>query len=64
MKDKVCATIIQRPSDVIFTCPHCKYRVNVLFEDLDFVTDYWWDGAWVDCPECNNEVWLDDFEFD
>lgn len=58
------AIIIQRPTDVVFDCPCCRNQVVVPFEDVYFNTDYWWDGAYVDCSECGAEIYLDDFEVD
>lgn len=63
-KLKTSAIIIQRPTDVVFYCPCCHSSVDVPFDAVAFVTDYWWDGAYVDCPECGAEVYLDDFEVD
>lgn len=63
-KDGVFATITSRPYSVIFTCPHCHERVEVLFADVDFNTDYWYDGAYSDCPECGKEVEISDFDYD
>lgn len=34
------------------------------YDEVDFKTDYWGDGAWCDCPECGKEVELDDYEYD
>ena len=57
-------TIISKPHHIIFRCPHCKEDVEVMFEHVDYMTDYWGDGAWCDCPECGKEVELDDYEYD
>ena len=35
-----------------------------LWSDSDFKTDYWGDGVLCDCPECVEEVELDDYEYD
>ena len=56
--------IISTPKWVQFECPHCHEEVEVLFEDVDYKTDYWGDGAWADCPECGKEVELDNYEYD
>ena len=57
-------TIISKPSYIIFDCPHCKERVEMPFENVDYNTDCWCDGAWTDCPECGEEVELGDWEYD
>lgn len=57
-------TIISKPSYIIFTCPHCEEEVEVRFDEVDFNTDYWGDGAVCDCPECGEEVELGDYEYD
>ena len=56
--------IISKPSYIKFECPHCHEDVEVDFEHIDFKTDYWSDGAWVDCPDCGKEVELDDWEYE
>lgn len=57
-------TIISKPSYVRFECPHCGINADVPFDKVDFKTDYWDDGAWVDCPYCEKEVELDYYEYD
>lgn len=57
-------TIISKPSQVFFECPHCKEEVHLNFEDVDFKTDYWGDGARCNCSECGKEVELGDYEYD
>ena len=34
------------------------------FNEINFKTDYWGDGALCDCPVCGKEVELDDYEYD
>lgn len=57
-------TIVSKPSKILFECPHCREYVDVDFEDVDYKTDYWGDGAWCTCPECDKEVELGDYEYD
>lgn len=57
-------TIISKPAYVHFTCPHCHEDAEVPFDKVDYKTDYWGDGAWVDCPWCEKEVELDNYEYD
>ena len=56
MNNGVNYTIISRPSYIIFKCPFCHEEVEVNFDEVDFNTDYWGDGAWCDCPECGEEL--------
>lgn len=64
MNNGVNYTIISRPSYITFEYPFCHEEVEVNFDEVDFKTDYWGDGAWCDCPECGKEVELDDYEYD
>ena len=64
MNNGVNYTIISRPYYITFECPFCHEEVEVNFDEVDFNTDYWGDGAWCDCPECGEEVKLDDYEYD
>lgn len=56
-------TITSKPNYVTFTCPHCGESVDVIFDKVDYITDYWGDGAWVDCPECGKEVELGNYDY-
>lgn len=56
--------IISKPSYIIFECPFCHEEVEVDFNNVDFKTDCWRDGAWCDCLECGKEVELDDYGYD
>lgn len=55
--------IVSKPSYIMFECPHCHEDVEVSFKEVDYNTDYWGDGAWVDCPKCAKEVELDNYEY-
>lgn len=57
-------TIISAPSAINFTCPHCEYDVGMPFDEVDFNTNYWGDGAVATCPNCGQEVELDEYEYD
>lgn len=63
MNNGVNYTIISKPSYIIFECPFCHKRVEVEFKEVDFKTDYCGDGVLCDCPECVEEVELDDYEY-
>lgn len=55
--------IISKPDYIKFECPHCEEVIEIDFADVNFYTDYWGDGAWVDCPMCNEEVELGDYGY-
>lgn len=63
MTSGVYYTIISKPSYIQFTCPHCEEECEVPFDEVDYVTDYWGDGGWADCPYCGKEVELGDWEY-
>ena len=56
--------IVSKPDYIAFTCPHCHDEVETPFSDVDYKTDCWGDGAWCDCPSCEKEVELDEYEYD
>ena len=56
--------IVSKPDYITFTCPHCHDEVEIPFLDVDYKTDCWGDGAWCDCPSCEKEVELDEYEYD
>lgn len=55
--------IISKPAYIRFQCPHCKQYVEILFQDADYNTEYWGDGAFCTCPACDKDVELDEFEY-
>ena len=57
-------TIISKPTYIQFKCPHCHEDVEILFDEADYKTEYWGDGALCDCPNCDEEVELDNYEYD
>ena len=58
-------TIVSKPYYIIFDCPYCKEEdIQVDFCNIDFKTDYWGDGAFVDCPNCGKEVELDNYDYE
>ena len=57
-------TIISKPAYVQFECPYCHEEIEISFGDVFFNTDYWGDGAWTYCPECGEEVELDNYEYE
>lgn len=61
---EVSYTIISKPSEIFFTCPHCDSEIWMDFYEVDYNTDYWGDGGWVTCPECENDVALGDYEYE
>lgn len=57
--------IISKPSHIIFDCPYCKTEnIEVAFKEVKYNTDYWGDGANVDCPICGKEVTLGDWGYE
>ena len=39
-------------------------RARKPFSDVDYKTGLWSDGGLCECPECGEEVELDDYEYD
>lgn len=56
-------TIMSKPDYIEFICPHCEEEVKTDFSNVNFNSDYWGDGAWVDCPNCEEQVELGDYEY-
>lgn len=53
-----------RPVSITFTCPHCGREVRVPWQELD-VPECWGDDwGYVECPDCETEVKLGDYEYD
>lgn len=53
-----------KPVSVTFTCPHCGREVTVPWRELD-VPECWGDDwGYVECPDCETEVKLGDYEYD
>lgn len=58
-------TIFSKPSYIKFDCPYCGAKdVKENFLEVNYKTDYWGDGAFVDCPNCGEEVELGDYKYD
>ena len=55
--------IISKPAYIRFQCPHCTQYVEILFQDADYNTESWLDGAFCTCPACEKDVELDEFEY-
>lgn len=56
-------SIISKPDYIEFICPHCKELVTTDFDNVDYDDEYWGDGGWVDCPNCDSEVRLGSFDY-
>lgn len=57
--------IISKSSYITFNCPCCgEEDVEVKFSEVNYNTDYWGDGAFVDCPNCGKEVELYRYEYE
>lgn len=53
-----------RPVSITFTCPHCGRGVRVPWQELD-VPECWGDDwGYAECPDCEMEVKLGDYEYD
>ena len=53
-----------KPVAGTFTCPHCGIEVTVPWRELD-VPECWSDDwGYVECPDCEMEVKLGDYEYD
>lgn len=64
MRKTVGYTIISKPDYIKLRCPHCKRDIKVDFEDVNFNEDNWSDGGYCDCPNCEKEIELGDWEYD
>jgi hypothetical protein len=53
-----------KPVSITLTCPHCKTEVTIPWKEAP-VPDYWGD-KWgtVECPECEKEIELGNYEYD
>lgn len=53
-----------KPVSITFECPYCENEVTVTWGALD-VPEYWGDDwDYVECPSCEKEVKLGDYEYD
>lgn len=53
-----------KPVSITFVCPHCKGEATVSWKDVD-VPECWGDDwGLVECPWCEKEVKLGDYEYD
>lgn len=53
-----------KPVSITFQCPHCEAEVTVPWRELD-VPAYWGDDwGYIECPECEKEVRLGDYDYD
>lgn len=53
-----------KPVSITFACPHCGQTVVVPWRELD-VPECWGDDwGYADCPDCEKEVKLGEYEYD
>ena len=53
-----------KPVSITFACPHCGQTVTVPWRKL-YVPEYWGDDwGYADCPDCEKEVKLGEYEYD
>ena len=61
-------TIIQRPVEVNFECPHCHEDIEIeycIFTDFIGTNNPGdWEGSILDCPRCEKEIEIDEVEWD
>lgn len=54
-------TIFSKPKSIGFECPYCQEEQEIRVEDLQ---ESVFELTSVECPQCHNEVELDDWEYD
>ena len=53
-----------KPVSITFACPHCGQTVAVPWRELD-VPECWGDDwGYADCPNCEKEVKLGEYDYD
>ncbi len=58
-------TINSRPYSISCECPYCGLDIEVLFDNVHYYDEAdWGAGGYIDCPECESQVELDDYEYD
>lgn len=66
--NKADITVIQIPTYIEFTCPHCDENIQVDYDEFNnmMCSDYW--GEWVqeefNCPGCGETIEVNDVECD
>lgn len=54
--------INRRPVSISFECPHCDLRVELSWSHV-YEPEYWGDDwGYVECPYCEKEVKLGDYD--
>ena len=66
--NKTDITVIQIPTYVDFTCPHCDEDIEMDYDDFNnMMCSYYW-GEWVQeeftCPGCGETIEVNDVECD
>lgn len=56
--------IISKPDYIKCVCPFCEEDIEINFDEINFYTDYWNEGGYVDCPECDNTFELGEYDYD
>lgn len=59
-------TIATVPAYVVGKCPYCEEEFEVDYEDFSIISDYPgdWTGETVECTYCENEIIIDDVDWD
>lgn len=56
--------INSKPDSISLECPYCGEEIEIPFNEVNFKTDYWGDGGYCTCPECEKEIEIGDYEYD
>ena len=59
-------TIHQIPISVSFICPHCEAEIDINFHEFTKIVDDfpYWENENFECPECGEEIVVDNIEWD
>lgn len=56
--------INQRPVSISLCCPHCDTDIEIPWDEID-VPEYWGDDwGYIECPYCEKQIELGDYDID